>query len=59
MLIDVAIEQIKGLISFFEGRRKITFLDAIESGKLLSLNWKSIQCLPNTIIAYRVLLTIL
>ncbi|KAI3684617.1 hypothetical protein L6452_33841 [Arctium lappa] len=33
MLIDVAIEQVKGLISFFEKYRETGFLDALESAK--------------------------
>ena len=37
MLIDVAIEQVKELISFFEGYRTTGFLDAIESAKEIAL----------------------
>ena len=36
MLIDFAIEQVKGLISFSEGCRKTRFLDAIESAKKIA-----------------------
>ena len=33
MLIDVAIEKVKGLISFFEGYRETGFLEALEIAK--------------------------
>ncbi|XP_065862079.1 uncharacterized protein [Euphorbia lathyris] len=37
MLIDVAIEKIKGLISFFEGYRETGFYDALDSAKELAI----------------------
>ena len=37
MLLNVNIEQVKGLISFFEGYRETGFLDAIESAKEIAL----------------------
>ena len=33
MLIDVAIEKVQGLISFFEGYRETGFLEALETNK--------------------------
>jgi hypothetical protein len=37
MLIDVAIEKVQGLISFFEGYRETGFLEALESAKEIAL----------------------
>lgn len=37
MLIDVAIQKVKGLISFFEGYRETGFLEALESAKEIAL----------------------
>jgi hypothetical protein len=37
MLIDVAIEKVQGLISFFEGYRETGFLEALESVKEIAL----------------------
>jgi hypothetical protein len=37
MLIDVAIEKVQGLISFFEGYRETGFLEALESAKKIAL----------------------
>ena len=37
MLIDVAIEKVQGLISFFEGYRETSFLEALESAKEIAL----------------------
>ena len=37
MLIDVAIEKVKGLISFFEGYRETGFLEALEIAKEIAL----------------------
>jgi len=33
MLIDVAIEKVQGLISFFQGYRETSFLEALEAAK--------------------------
>ena len=37
MLIDVAIEKVQGLISFFKGYRETGFLDALEIAKDIAL----------------------
>jgi hypothetical protein len=37
MLIDVAIEKVQVLISFFEGYRETSFLEALESTKEIAL----------------------
>jgi uncharacterized membrane protein len=37
MLIDVAIEKVQGLISFFKGYRETGFLEALESAKEIAL----------------------
>ena len=37
MLIDVAIEKVKGLISFFEGYRETGLLEALETTKGIAL----------------------
>ena len=37
MLIDVAIEKVKGLISFFEVYRETSFLEALEIAKEIAL----------------------
>ena len=37
MLIDVVIEKVQGLISFFKGYRDTGFLDALEIGKGIGL----------------------
>jgi len=37
MLIDVAIEKVKGLISFFKGYRETGFLEALEIAKGIAL----------------------
>ena len=38
MLIDVAIEKVQGLISFFKGYRETGFLEALEVAKGIALN---------------------
>jgi uncharacterized membrane protein len=37
MLIDVAIEKVEGLISFFEGYRETGFLEALDRAKEIAL----------------------
>jgi hypothetical protein len=37
MLIDVAMDKVQGLISFFEGYRETGFLEALESAKGIAL----------------------
>ena len=37
MLIDVAIEKVQGLISFFQGYRETGFLEALEAAKGIAL----------------------
>ena len=44
MLINVTIEQVKGLIQFSRDIKKHDLIVSIESTKILSLNWKWSHC---------------